>query len=146
MGNLKHSRYSSDKSGVVKGSNVNSDGKKIPEETPEKTVDEEEVFFVVEDMPTFQRKSSNAFRVYIHKNLKYPLIAKQNGVSGRVFVQFDIDRQGNVTNVAVVRGVDPSLDKEAVRVVMSSPKWSPGKQRGRPVKVRFTFPIAFQLQ
>jgi len=75
-----------------------------------------------------------------------PEIAQANGVSGRVFVQFDIDIQGNIDNICFVRGVDPSLDKEAIRVIKSSPKWFPGKQKGQPVRVRFTFPIAFQLQ
>jgi periplasmic protein TonB len=112
----------------------------------EEEVNEAEVFFVVEDMPTFQGQSSDAFRVYIQRNLKYPIIAQENGVSGRVFVQFDINASGAIENVIVVRGVDPSLDKEAKRVVRSSPKWTPGKQRGRPVRVRFTFPIVFQLQ
>jgi protein TonB len=112
----------------------------------EEVVEETEVFFVVEDMPTFQGQSSDAFRTYIQQNLKYPVIAQENGISGRVYVQFDIGPDGNVTNAIVVRGVDPSLDKEALRVVKSSPKWTPGKQRGRPVRVRFTFPIVFQLQ
>jgi protein TonB len=112
----------------------------------EEEIDEEEVFFLVEDMPTFQGQDKDAFRTYIQQNLKYPVIAQENGVSGRVFVQFDINGKGEVTNIVVVRGVDPSLDKEAIRVVKSSPLWTPGKQRGRPVKVRFTFPIAFQLQ
>ena len=112
----------------------------------EEEVNEMEVFFVVEDMPTFQGQSSDAFRIYIQKNLKYPMIAQENGVSGRVFVQFDVNASGSIENVIVVRGVDPSLDKEAVRVVKSSPKWTPGKQRGRPVRVRFTFPIVFQLE
>jgi protein TonB len=115
-------------------------------EEEEEEVNEMEVFFVVEDMPTFQGQSSDAFRIYIQQNLKYPVIAQENGVSGRVFVQFDVNGKGEVTNVVVVRGVDPSLDKEAVRVVKSSPRWTPGKQRGRPVRVRFTFPIVFQLQ
>ncbi len=109
-------------------------------------VNEQEVFFVVEDMPTFQGQSSDAFRIYIQQNLKYPIIAQENGISGRVFVQFDVNGKGDITNVIVVRGVDPSIDKEAIRVVKSSPKWTPGKQRGRPVRVRFTFPIVFQLQ
>lgn len=115
-------------------------------EEEEEVVNEEEVFFVVEEMPTFQGQSSDAFRIYIQQNLKYPVIAQENGISGRVFVQFDVNGKGEVTNVVVVRGVDPSLDKEAVRVVKSSPRWTPGKQRGRPVRVRFTFPIVFQLQ
>lgn len=114
-------------------------------EEEEEEVEETEVFFRVEDMPTFQGESSDAFRTYIQQNLKYPVIAQENGISGRVYVQFDISPEGNVINAVVVRGVDPSLDKEALRVVKSSPKWSPGKQRGRPVRVRFTFPIVFQL-
>ena len=115
-------------------------------EEEEEEVEETEVFFRVEDMPTFQGQSSDAFRTYIQQNLSYPVIAQENGISGRVYVQFDIGPDGNVINAVVVRGVDPSLDKEALRVVRSSPKWTPGKQRGRPVRVRFTFPIVFQLQ
>jgi len=112
----------------------------------EEEVDEMEVFFVVEDMPTFQGQNSDAFRVYIQKNLKYPIIAAENGISGRVIVQFAVNSRGKVVDAKVVAGVDPALDKEAVRVVMSSPSWSPGKQRGKPVKVLFTFPINFVLQ
>ncbi len=140
--NIRSSKSSSNKPKEMTGSNVTAEKKK----NPKTEIDEEQVFFVVEEMPKFQGKSSNAFRTYIHRNLKYPLIAKENGVSGRVFVQFDINKKGEVTRVAVVRGVDPSLDREAIRVVKSSPKWTPGKQRGKPVKVRFTFPIAFQLR
>lgn len=107
---------------------------------------EEEVFFIVEDMPQFQGGGKEKFREYIAKNLQYPPIAAENGISGRVFVQFAVNAKGEVVDVVVVRGVDPALDKEAVRVVKSSPKWTPGKQRGRPVKVQFTFPIVFVLQ
>ena len=76
----------------------------------------------------------------------YPEIASENGVSGRVLVQFTVDSKGNVVNAKVLRSVDPALDKEALRVVMSSPKWKPGKQRGKAVNVLFTFPINFVLQ
>jgi protein TonB len=107
---------------------------------------EEEVFFIVEDMPMFQGGGKEKFREYIAQNLQYPAIAAENGISGRVFVQFAVNNKGEVVDVIVVRGVDPALDKEAVRVVKSSPKWTPGKQRGRPVKVQFTFPIVFVLQ
>jgi protein TonB len=107
---------------------------------------EEEVFFIVEDMPKFKGGGTEAFRVWIGQNLRYPEIAAENGISGRVFVQFAIDSKGEICDVKVVRGVDPALDKEAVRVVKSSPTWTPGKQRGRPVKVQFTFPIVFMLQ
>ena len=107
---------------------------------------EEEVFFIVEDMPQFQGGGKEKFREWIAQNLQYPPIAAENGISGRVFVQFAVNAKGEVVDVVVVRGVDPALDKEAVRVVKSSPKWTPGKQRGRPVKVQFTFPIVFVLQ
>jgi periplasmic protein TonB len=106
----------------------------------------EEVFFIVEDMPSFQGKGPEAFREYIAKNLRYPEIAAENGISGRVFVQFAVNSRGDIVNATVVRGVDPALDREALRVVMSSPKWTPGKQRGKPVTVQFTFPINFVLQ
>ena len=104
------------------------------------------IFYRVEEMPKFKGQSSDAFRIYIRQNLKYPIIAQENGIGGTVYVQFDINTEGLVTNVIVVRPVDPSLDKEAVRVIKSSPEWMPGKQRDVPVNVRFTFPIAFQLQ
>lgn len=113
---------------------------------PEQEAAEEEVFVIVEDMPKFQGGDLNDFRNYIQKSLKYPEIAAENGISGKVFVQFAVNAKGEVTDVVVVRGVDPALDAEAVRAVKASPKWSPGKQRGRPVKVQFTFPIAFVLQ
>jgi periplasmic protein TonB len=107
---------------------------------------EEEVFFIVEDMPRFQGGDHNSFRNYIQSNLKYPAIAAENGISGTVFVQFAVNSNGNLVDAVVVRGVDPALDKEALRVVKSSPKWEPGKQRGSKVKVQFTFPIKFVLQ
>ncbi len=112
----------------------------------EEEVEEEEIFVIVEDMPGFGGGDSNKFREYIQKNLKYPDIAAENGIQGRVFVAFVVEPDGSVSNVRVVRGVDPALDREAVRVVESSPKWTPGKQRGKPVRVSFTFPIIFVLQ
>lgn len=107
---------------------------------------EEEVFVIVEDMPSFKGGDLNEFRNWVAKNLKYPEIAAENGIQGRVFVQFAVNAKGEVVDVNVVRGVDPALDAEAVRVIKSSPKWAPGKQRGRPVKVQFTFPVVFVLQ
>ncbi|MGM0550150.1 MAG: energy transducer TonB [Bacteroidota bacterium] len=112
----------------------------------EEEEEEPEVFYVVEDMPTFQGKNKDAFRTWIQQNLEYPQVAAENGISGRVFVSFVVDENGNIINIQVARGVDPSLDREAIRVVKNSPKWEPGKQRGRPVRVSFTFPIVFQLQ
>jgi protein TonB len=112
----------------------------------EEEVAEEEVFFIVEDMPSFQGKGQEGFRSWIAKNLRYPEIAAENGISGKVYVQFAVNSKGEVVDAVVVRGVDPALDKEASRVVMASPKWAPGKQRGKAVKVQFTFPINFVLQ
>jgi protein TonB len=113
----------------------------------EEAIDEEEVFYIVEDMPTFNGGDpATEFRKYIAKNLRYPEIAAENGISGRVIIQFAINKVGQVVDANIVRSVDPALDKEATRVVMSSPKWTPGRQRGKAVMVLFTFPINFVLQ
>jgi protein TonB len=113
----------------------------------EEEFDEDEVFYIVEDMPTFNGgEPATEFRKYIAQNLRYPEIAAENGISGRVIVQFAVDKVGKVVDAKIVRSVDPALDREAVRVVMVSPRWAPGKQRGKPVKVLFTFPINFVLQ
>jgi len=109
-------------------------------------VEEEQVFIVVEEQASFQGGSVDQFRDWVTKNLKYPTIAIENGISGKVYVQYAVNSKGEVVDVKVVRGVDPSLDKEAVRVIQSSPKWEPAKQRGTKVKQQFTIPIAFQLQ
>jgi len=109
-------------------------------------VEEEQVFIVVEEQAAFQGGSVDQFRDWVTKNLKYPTIAIENGISGKVYVQYAVNSKGDVVDVKVVRGVDPSLDKEAVRVIQSSPKWEPAKQRGTKVKQQFTIPIAFQLQ
>ena len=82
---------------------------------------------------------------WIAKNVKYPVLAMENGIQGKVYIQFVIERDGSITDVKVLRGVDASLDKEAVRVVKAMPKWKPGKQRGKPVRVSYTLPINFQL-
>ena len=112
----------------------------------EEESEEAEVFFIVEDMPDFQGGGQDAFRRFIAENLRYPQIAAENGIQGRVFVQFVVNADGSVSDATVVRGVDPSLDREATRVVMSSPRWTPGRQRGQAVRVAFTFPINFVLQ
>ncbi len=103
---------------------------------------EAEIFVVVEDMPQFP--GGNVQR-WISKNVKYPILAQENGIQGKVFIQFVIEKDGSITDVKVMRGVDASLDKEAIRVVKSMPKWKPGKQRGKPVRVSYTLPINFQL-
>ena len=116
-------------------------------EDDEEDIQEEEIFYIVEDMPTFNGGDpAIEFRKYIAANLEYPEIAAENGISGRVIVQFAVNSTGKVVDAVVVRSVDPALDKEAIRVVMTSPPWTPGRQRGKAVKVLFTFPINFVLQ
>ena len=117
------------------------------ENVEEEVVEEEAIpFQLVEEKPSFMGGDANAFSKWVNERLVYPEIAKENGVQGRVTLQFTVDTDGTVKNVKVLRGVDPSLDKEAVRVVSMSPKWSPGKQRDRAVKVIYTFPVIFQLR
>ncbi len=117
------------------------------EEVQEEVVEEEAIpFQLVEEKPSFQGGDANTFSKWVNSKLVYPEIAKENGVQGRVTLQFTVEKDGSVTNVKVLRGVDASLDKEAVRVVQSSPKWKPGKQRDRAVKVTYTFPVIFQLR
>ena len=116
-------------------------------EVGEESVEEEAIpFALVEQKPLFQGGDANAFSKWVNQNLAYPDIAKENGIQGRVTLQFTVGTDDKVSGVKVLRGVDPSLDKEAVRVVSSSPKWTPGKQRDRPVKVTYTFPVIFQLK
>ena len=122
------------------------------QEYREAEVEEEEVeedaipFQLVETKPSFNGGDANEFSKWVNSRLVYPEIAKENGVQGRVTLQFTVEADGRVTNVKVLRGVDPSLDAEAVRVVKTSPKWKPGRQRDRAVKVTYTFPVIFQLR
>lgn len=104
---------------------------------------EAEIFAVVEEMPRFP---GGNVQKWISQHIKYPMIAQENNIQGKVFVQFVIEKDGSVTNVKVARSADPSLDSEAIRVISSMPKWTPGKQRKKPVRVSFTVPINFQLQ
>ena len=121
--------------------------KEYVEEVVEEVIEEEAIpFQLVEEKPSFMGGDANAFSKWVNERLQYPEIAKENGIQGRVLLQFVVGADGKVSNVKVVRGVDPSLDKEAVRVVQSSPNWSPGKQRDRAVKVTYTFPVIFQLR
>lgn len=117
-----------------------------PVEAPEEEEEEEVIFVVVESMPEFPGGQQALFK-YINENVKYPVIAQENGIQGRVICQFVVNKDGSIVDIEVVRsGGDPSLDKEAVRVVKSMPKWKPGKQRGKPVRVKFTLPVNFKLQ
>lgn len=100
----------------------------------------------MEEKPSFQGGGANNFSKWVNERLVYPEIAKKNRVQGRVTVQFTVEKDGSVTKVKVIRGVDPALDKEAVRVVSMSPKWTPGKQGDRVVSVTYNFPVIFQLR
>ena len=117
----------------------------LPETEYKKSPDEYIPFQLVEEKPSFMGGDANAFSKWVHERLVYPEIAKKNGVQGRVTLQFTVDTDGTVKNVKVLRGVDPSLDKEAVRVVSMSPKWTPGRQKGKAVSVTYIFPVIFQL-
>jgi periplasmic protein TonB len=129
-----------DQAGVVDDPNaVNPDVQQILEDTA-KTV-----YQYVEQMPEFPG-GQDELLLYLKKNIKYPEIAQENGISGRVFVQFVVSSNGSISSVTVVRGVDPSLDKEAVRVIRNMPPWKPGKQNGTPVKVQMSVPVNFRLE
>lgn len=106
---------------------------------------EEQIFTVVEKNPEFPGGAA-ALMKYLRDNINYPVIAQENGISGRVICEFVVNRDGSIVDAKVLRGVDPSLDKEALRVVNSMPKWNPGEQRGKPVRVRFTLPVQFKLE
>jgi protein TonB len=133
--------------------NINFEADQTTEITPivfEETVVEEEeeevMFAIVEDKPLFNGKDAEtAFHEWVYSKTVYPPVAQENGISGRVFVEFSISKTGEVVDVKIMRGVDPLLDKEALRVISMSPKWTPGMQRGKPVKVKYTFPFMFRL-
>ena len=103
------------------------------------------VFDVVEEMPSFPG-GQGALMAFLNSNIKYPVVAQENGVQGRVIVGFVVERDGSITDVKVMRSVDPSLDREAQRVVKAMPRWKPGKQNGSAVRVKYTVPVVFRLQ
>ena len=113
---------------------------------PVEEEEEEVIFVVVESMPEFPG-GAQAMMKYVAENIKYPVIAQENGIQGRVICQFVVEKDGKVSDIQVVRSSgEASLDKEAVRVINSMPKWKPGKQRGKPVRVKYTLPVNFRLQ
>lgn len=111
----------------------------------EEDVEEQQIFQVVEEMPEFPGGVAECLK-FLAKNIKYPTIAQENGVQGRVIVQFVVNQDGSIVDPLVVRSVDPYLDKEALRVIKMMPKWKPGKQRGKAVRVKYTVPVTFKLQ
>ena len=119
--------------------------KYTPVEVEEEEVEEEQIFQIVEEAASFPGGIGECMK-WLGKNIKYPTISQENGVQGRVIVQFVVNRDGTIVDAKVVRGVDPYLDKEALRVVNQMPKWSPGKQRGKAVRCQFTLPVQFRLQ
>jgi len=116
----------------------------IPMEEDDDEAEELQIFTVVESMPTFQ--GGDAARIkYLNSNIKYPTIARESGIQGRVFVTFVVETDGRVTDVKILRGIGGGCDEEAVRVIKNMPKWVPGKQRGKSVRVQFNMPILFKL-
>ena len=119
--------------------------KYVPAVVEEEEVEEQQIFQVVEEMPEFPGGMAECLK-FLAKNIKYPTIAQENGVQGRVIVQFVVNQDGSIVDPVVVRSVDPYLDKEALRVIQMMPKWKPGKQRGKAVRVKYTVPVTFKLQ
>jgi len=117
----------------------------VPVIEEEEEIVEEKIFLVVEEMPSFPGGEAKMYG-YIGKNIEYPRMAKESGISGRVFVTFVVEKNGAVTDVQILRGIGGGCDEEAVRVIRSMPKWKPGKQRGKPVRVQYRMPIKFTLQ
>ena len=121
---------------------VDLDEYEVVEVEPEP--EEEEIFMVVEDQPEFPGGTA-ALLEYLRKNIKYPAICRENNIQGRVLVTFIVNKDGAIVEPEVVKSVNPSLDKEALRVISTMPNWKPGSQRGKPVRVKYTVPVNFRL-
>ncbi len=117
----------------------------VPPVATEQEVEEHEIFIVVEESPYFPGGEPARIK-FLQENIKYPQMARESGIQGTVYVQFVVERDGGVTDVKVLRGIGGGCDEEAIRVIKAMPKWVPGKQRNRPVRVQFTMPIRFTLQ
>ena len=117
----------------------------VPVEVEEEEVQEQEIFQIVEEMPSFPGGEGELLK-YVATHIKYPQIARETGIQGRVFVGFVVEPDGSVSNVKILRGIGGGCDEEAVRVIKSLPKWKPGKQRGKAVRVSYQIPVLFKLQ
>ena len=117
----------------------------VPVEVEEEEVQEQEIFQIVEEMPSFPGGEAKLME-YVAKNIKYPQIARETGIQGRVFVGFVVEPDGSISNVKLLRGIGGGCDEEAMRVIKSLPKWKPGKQRGKAVRVSYQIPVFFKLQ
>ncbi|MCL2098359.1 MAG: energy transducer TonB [Bacteroidales bacterium] len=133
---------------IFSGEDIKNLGVDIKEYKPQVEDDIDEIIpvAVVEEKPKFMGGDENEFTKWVFKNMVYPDIAMENNIQGRVILSFVVGADGRVVDVKVLRGVDPSLDKEAVRVISMSPKWTPGENRGKPARVKYTFPVIFQLR
>ena len=129
----------------IEDDEVNEETEVVVIEEEEEVIDEVEIFTIVEDMPRFGDGEADLLN-YLSKNIKYPQMAKESGISGIVYVTFVVNPKGEVTDVKVLRGIGGGCDKEAVRVVKKMPKWKPGKQRGKPVSVQYNLPVRFVLR
>lgn len=119
---------------------------KINMKVPEENIPDDKVYLKAEEMPQFMGGNYDKFRDWIANHIRYPEIAAENGISGRVTIRFSVNNRGEVCDVMVLRGVDPTLNSEAIRVISSSPRWIPGKIKGKPVKVQYNFPVVFDLK
>ena len=115
-------------------------------EVEEEEIEEDQPFVKVEEMPSFQGGDLQKFRNWVQSKVRYPQIAQENNISGRVFLMFVVERDGTLTNIQVLQTPDSSLSDEAIRVLKTSPKWKPGKQRNQTVRVKYTLPIDFRIQ
>lgn len=115
-------------------------------EVKEEVIEDDQPFLIAETMPSFQGGDLNKFRAWVQQNIRFPQIALENGIQGRVVLSFVIEKDGRLTNIQVLQTPDRSLSEEAIRVLQQSPKWSPGKQRNQPVRVRYTLPVEFRIQ
>jgi periplasmic protein TonB len=116
----------------------------VMKQVEEEEVEEQQIFMVVENAPAFPGGDAARMK-FLQDNIKYPQMARESGIQGTVYVTFVVERNGNVTDVKILRGIGGGCDEEAVRVVQNMPKWEPGKQRGKPVRVQFNMPIKFTL-
>ena len=115
-------------------------------EVKEEVVEEDQPFLIAETMPSFQGGDLNTFRAWVQQNVRFPQIALENGIQGRVVLSFVIEKDARLTNIQVLQTPDRSLSEEAIRVLSKSPKWSPGKQRNQAVRVKYTLPVDFRVQ
>ena len=112
---------------------------------PDEVIEDNEIFKIVEKMPEFPGGMAACLK-FLANNIKYPAIAQESNIQGKVIIQFVVNKDGSIVDPVVVRSVDPHLDKEALRVISMMPKWTPGMQRGKPVRVKYTVPVTFRLQ